>query len=276
MMGFVEAWLAPARTSEWVNLFFFSFFIILAWLRPLAWRKRLEVTALGAAGIGLILAALGAGDALPVIARDLLPAPLMLFVYWQSGRFFVAPNERIQTLLERFDQKVLGRLLRREERSADRSWVAGFLELAYLLCYPLVPLGVILLYAVGLQGAVDEYWVIVLLSTYLCYVLLPFVQMLPPRLLAAEKEPGARPGLIRLLNLGILRHASIQVNTFPSAHVASTIAASLVLLRFLPLAGAAFMVLAIGIAAGAVIGRYHYVADALIGIALAGVVFLQI
>jgi len=275
-MGVVEAALATARTSEWINLGFLSFFVVVAWLRPLALRKRLEVTALGALGIGLILATLWARDFLPGIARDLLPAPLMLLVYWQSGRFFVAPNERIQALLERLDQRVLGRLLRSEGQQAGRSWPAGFLELAYLLCYPLVPLGVIVLYAVGLREAVDEYWAIVLVSTYLCYVLLPFIQTLPPRLLAGEKDRGAPAGLIRLLNLGILHHASIQVNTFPSAHVASTIAASLALLRFLPAAGAAFLVLALGIAAGAVLGRYHYVVDALIGIALAGVVFLQI
>lgn len=275
-MGDVEAALATARASEWINLGFLSFFVVVAWLRPLALRKRLEVTALGALGIGIVLAALGARGSLPGIARDLLPAPLMLLVYWQSGRFFVAPNERVQALLERLDQRVLGRLLRSEGQQERRSWPAGFLELAYLLCYPLVPLGVIVLYAVGLREAVDEYWAIVLVSTYLCYVLLPFIQTLPPRLLAGEKDRRAPAGLIRLLNLGILHHASIQVNTFPSAHVASTIAASLALLRFLPAAGAAFLVLALGIAVGAVLGRYHYVADALIGIALAGAVFLHI
>jgi hypothetical protein len=67
------------------------------------------------------------------------------------------------------------------------------------------------------------------------------------------------------MNLFILRHASIQLNTFQSAHVASTVAASLVLLQAAPAVGAAFLLVSLSIAAGAVLGRYHYTLDVVLG-----------
>ena len=77
-------------------------------------------------------------------------------------------------------------------------------------------------------------------------------------------------GALRLLNLWILRYASIQANTFPSAHVAASLAVSLALIRLLPVVGLAFLWLSVSIAAGTVVGRYHYAADALLGAVLAG------
>ena len=208
------------------------------------------------------------------VARDLAPALLILFVYCQSGRFFVAPNEWVQQRLLQQDEFLLGPLLRgRESRGIIRR-VAGCLEFAYLLCYPLVPLGVGVLYLIGEPHRVDRYWTIVLSATYLCYAPLPFLQMLPPRSLRAQVEHVPHHHILRLLNLKILKHASIQVNTFPSGHVASTFAASLVVICFSPVVGTAFLILSLGIAAGAVLGRYHYTADVVLGLAIAIIVSL--
>lgn len=264
------------RTSEWINLFLFSFLAMVAWIRPQPLRRRFEIAALGAGGIALTLACAYGSRWLPAAAggllRDLLPCLIMLFVYWQSGRFFVKPNEEIQGFLLRLDERLIGSFLRNED-GKSRSWLAGYLEFCYLLCYPIVPLGVVVLYLTGREGYVDRYWTVVLISTYICYCLLPFVQMLPPRALGpgTEREPKARK--LRILNLKVLQYASIQVNTFPSAHVASTFAASLVLLGLAPAAGAIFLVIALGIAGGAFLGRYHYVADVALGIMVAGLVY---
>jgi membrane-associated phospholipid phosphatase len=79
---------------------------------------------------------------------------------------------------------------------------------------------------------------------------------------------------IRSFNLWLLRHASIHVATFPSAHVAATTAASLTLMQLVPLAGLAFLLLSLSIAIGPVKGRYHYALDVVLGAALAVVVFV--
>jgi hypothetical protein len=90
------------------------------------------------------------------------------------------------------------------------------------------------LYVMKLGRYADEYWAMVLPATYPCYVMTALAQTLPPRMLEVEQAPNERPGLIRRFNLRILHRASIQVNTFPSAHVASTVAASLALLGVAP------------------------------------------
>ena len=266
------------RAPDWLNLLFFSLFMVLAWLLPLARGQRARVMTIGAAGTGLIFAVHAAERVLAApavsVIRNWLPAPLTLMVYWQAGQFSRPPNERLQTWLLRLEHELLGAVLGHRASKWRHRWMAEYLEFAYLFCYPLVPLGVGALYLLHLGRFADQYWNLVLPSTYLCYALLPFAQTLPPRMLAQEQRFSPPSTKIRALNLWILRHASIQVNTFPSAHVAATMAASLALIRVAPLAGLGFLWVAISIAVGAVVGRYHYAADALLGTAMAVAVFL--
>lgn len=71
------------------------------------------------------------------------------------------------------------------------------------------------------------------------------------------------------MNLWIVRRASIRVNSFPSAHVAATTAASLALLHASPVAAGVFLWISLSIAVATAVCRYHFAADALAGIAAA-------
>jgi membrane-associated phospholipid phosphatase len=73
------------------------------------------------------------------------------------------------------------------------------------------------------------------------------------------------------VNTAVLSRVSHQLNTFPSGHVAVAIAAALSVWPVMPLAAAAFGMIALGVAIGAVTGRYHYVLDVVTG-AMAGVI----
>lgn len=264
------------RTTEWINLVFFSFFVIAAWLRPLTRRRRMVIMAIGTTGIILIVAAQLAHLFLPPfavsVARDWLPAALMPMVYWQAGRFSSRVNESFQTRLQRLDDNLLGSWMQNLAAKPVYRWVAASLELAYLSCYVLVPMGLGVLYLAHMRRQASEYWSVVLPATYPCYAFTAFVQTLPPRSL---KTDSVRPiaGNIRTFNLWIVRRMSIQLNTFPSAHVTATLGGSLVLLHFVPGVGWAFLLVSIGIAFGAVLGRYHYAADVLLGAALAVAVY---
>ena len=114
----------------------------------------------------------------------------------------------------------------------------------------------------------------VLVATYLCYAMTPFVPAYPPRDLAGTPPPRAQTGKARIFNRWILKHGSIHAISFPSAHVASAFAVALVLLMVSPTIGLVFLVIAIWISLGAVIGRYHYALDVLLGAATALTVFL--
>jgi membrane-associated phospholipid phosphatase len=270
------------RPGDLVTLAALLFLTVTGWLRHISPERRLQVTGLGLLGMALMAATRALSLHSPAAAQavgDWLPCLLMLIVYWQAGRFSRSsedssrptPGEKLQSWLLGFDRRRLGTLLDRWARHTSTTWIGTYFELAYLLCYALIPCGVGVLYRAHRHGAIDPYWTVVLTASYLCYGLVPFAQTLPPRLLPCAcgkaSEPTPTPK-VRGVNLLILRHASIHLNTFPSAHVASTVGASLVLLRYEPAAGLVFLLIALSIAAGAVLGRYHYALDVILGVLL--------
>ena len=267
------------RAAEWIHIVVFSFFVALAWVRALPGRRRVKVTGIGLGGLsatltgGCLLPRLLPPLALSVV-RDWLPSALVLLVYWQVGEFFLRVDQRFQDRLERIDERMIASVLRWLSRSRIGKWIATYLELCYLLCYPMIPMSLGTLYLLRLGRYADHFWAVVLVSTYLSYGMLPFVQTLPPRMLAEPWLEPLPPNPVRALNLWILRHASIHANTFPSAHVASSTGAALVLTVLTPWpVGVLFVAIAAGIAVGTFAGRYHFAADAVAGSALAAVVF---
>jgi membrane-associated phospholipid phosphatase len=263
------------RRAELLNVFFFTVFTVLAWLRRLPLRRRITATRLGLAGIALsVLPQLADTSQVISVLRDWLPAVQILLAYWQTGTFTAERTKGLERKLQELDRKLFDLLTGNRADRMRHEIFNTYLELSYLLCYPLIPAGLALLYLTGNRAQADWYWAVVLPSTYLCYVVVPFVQLLPPRLLNLDPELSESTGVVRQLNLWLLRHASIQFATFPSAHVAATMAASLALLWLFPLAGIIFLVLSVSIAFSAVAGRYHYSVDVLLGVAIAVAIFL--
>jgi membrane-associated phospholipid phosphatase len=260
------------RPGDTVTLVALFFLVVVGWLRRISPKQQRQITGLALLGTALIATTLSLSKHFPASAKavgDWLPCLLLLIVYWQAGRFFGTPNEKLQAWLVEFDRRRLGRFLEYWAHKWNTTWIGTYFELAYLFCYALIPIGVGVLYWAKQRSAIDVYWATVLPASYLCYVIVPFAQTLPPRLLHCSENAPDTKQKIRSLNLFILRHASIHLNTFPSAHVASTVGASLVLMRFVPAVGVVFMLVALSIAAGAVVGRYHFALDVILGTMLA-------
>ena len=265
------------RTAEWINLLFFCLVGGLALLTPLQRAKRVAILLIGTLGVGLVVSAQFLGRFLSPLAtsvvRDWLPAPLILLAYHQGGRFFSHPRESLQSGLLRFDRGLFAFLTRSLGMKEVPRLVRVYFEIAYFFCYPLVPMGVGVLYLTHMRGRTDDFWAIVLPPTYLCYAMIPFFPTLPPWALnGGQNSVGGEDG-VRAANFFILRHLSIKANTFPSAHVAASIATALALLEFVPSAGLIFLWIAISIAISTVTGRYHYTLDAVTGTALSAATF---
>lgn len=263
------------RTSEWIQIGFAVGLALAAWVRPLPRDRRFVTALLALIAIAAVAAARATAFFLPAtyvsIIRDWLTAALMLVPYWQTGQFFLGPNENIQSKLVALDQRWFPRIAAASGTSRTRIGLS--LEIAYLFCYPLVPLGLAVLYAAGLRGYSGVFWFIVLISTYICYAITPFVPALPPRSIGGPQLASLSPNRGRILNRWVLRHGSIHAISFPSAHVASALSVALVLLWFVPLAGLLFLIVSVWIAIAAVAGRYHYALDVLMGAATALIVF---
>jgi membrane-associated phospholipid phosphatase len=273
------------RTSDWIQVVFALVLAMAAWAtgltsHPLPLRRRWIVTSLAAAAITIVVAGRFSVSFLSAhhrpILRDCLTTALFLVPYWQTGQFFLRPNLKIQERLLTFDRWLLPGIAAKS--GTERTPTGFLLEVAYLFCYPLVPLSLLTLYIAGLRGKVDSFWLVVLVSTYICYAVTPFVPAFPPRSLISDQTdlsvPAEDTNKGRIFNRWILKHGSIHAISFPSAHVASAVAIALFFLRYsLPL-GVIFLVVAVLISLGAVAGRYHYALDVLLGAATACAVFL--
>jgi membrane-associated phospholipid phosphatase len=273
------------QTSEWIQIVFALGLCVAAWItgltsHPLPLRRRWIVTSLAATAVAIVtLGGFSASFLSPnhrSILRDCLTVALFLVPYWQAGQFFLRPNLKFQDRLLAFDRRLLPAIA--ATSGTEQTSLGFLLEIAYLFCYPLVPLGLAAVYIAGLRDKVGAFWFVVLISTYICYALTPFVPAFPPRSLVSDQADTSAPAIDtnkgRIFNRWILRHGSIHAISFPSAHVASAFAIALVFLRYALPIGVVFLVIAVLISLGAVVGRYHYALDVLLGAFTAFAVFL--
>jgi membrane-associated phospholipid phosphatase len=262
------------RSSEWIVAGFFVAFAIAGLLAPIDAKRRLRIGAIGLAGV-LVAGSLGALSPHPVppLLRDLLPGLLLLMAYWQAGQFLTGPDASLQAWLRGFDERWFPGMLRLSSELPERPALASYLETAYMACYVVLPAGILVLHLAGDGGSADRFWRVVLPATLPCYVATARFQSLPPRLVEGKETRLRKASGLRSLNLWVLRHLGIRGNTLPSGHVASSLAAALVLLAVAPLAGIVFLWTAASISVATVVLRYHYGLDVILGAGLALVSF---
>ena len=246
---------------------FFAYLAVVAELqRRLPSRTRFRVWACSALGAAIAAAA----SRLPAEAIAnawIIPPGLLLLGYWTSGLLFVAPMERVEHRLLAIDEAL------RVDAVAGRTPrpIAELLEIAYTGVYPLIPCALWIAMRTGV--APDRFWTIILVIDYVCFGMLPWIQTRPPRALGVDAP--WRSAWHRL-NLRVVKTSSIQVNTFPSGHAAEGLAAALLVMGASGPLTALMFGIAFAISAGAVLGRYHYAADAIAGWAVALIVFCSL
>ena len=256
------------RHSEWVSLLYFVYLLVVAAVKA-PWRRRTRAMVASAAAA----AASAAPMLLPRtvmadVARDWLPAVFLTIGYWLSGWYFVAPMPAIEARLLAWDRRVLGLDKGAALVAALPRVAVEALELAYVGCFLFVPAGMFLLAVTGHAAAADRFWTLVLLSEFGSFGLLPWVQTRPPRVIEAAIAIDQRPLWLRHVNRFMVKNTSIGVNTFPSGHVAGALAVAIGVSDAIPSLAPWLFATAFAIAAASVLGRYHYLVDAVAGAAL--------
>ena len=182
-----------------------------------------------------------------------------LLGYWVSGLLFVAPMPRAERTLEAID-----RALRIDAvAAAAPRWVAEVLEAAYVGVYPLIPIALAIHLWTSAEPSPDHFWTVILVTDFVCFGFLPWVQTRPPRAFRPRRTVGREdadvqpcaarndehPGQYlsqRACRRGGRRGASGRRRASGRLWLWSAVTAAL-------------------ISAGAVLGRYHYAADVLAG-----------
>ncbi len=143
------------------------------------------------------------------------------------------------------------------------------LELAYTTCFLVIPAGALVAMAGGAPRAADRFWTLVLAGEFGAFAMMPWIQTRPPWAIEAPGPIDGRSLAMRRLNRLFVRHATIQVNTLPSGHVSGSLATAIAVWTAVPAAGPAFLALAGFITIATVVGRYHYLVDAITGVGMA-------
>jgi membrane-associated phospholipid phosphatase len=259
------------RTSEWVVVAYFLYLLATAaMLRARAGAVlRLTACAVPTCTVVVILASADAFPVVPIL-RDWLPGAYVMIGYWATGLLYRGPDMALEARLEAWDARLFALLGPFAARLP--SFARELVELAYLFCYPLVPTGIAVLYAIGERSRADSFWTVVLVSTFAAYAVLPWAGTRPPRALEAGGVVP-RSYFFQRANLAVLARGSIQVNTFPSGHAASAWAVALFMTTVPGAPWLAFGLFAVAIGAGAIAGRYHYALDVVAGVGVAVAAF---
>ena len=245
-----------------VVVIYFAYLAVLALVMPAPRPRKLRVLAVSTATIAA---------ASLVGMPHIVPLAYLLVGYWLPAYLVSSPNRQVESRLIGFDRWLMGEWGMHAFRRAPFA-VRQYFELSYLLCYAVPLAGYLWLAAAGFSDATTFFWEVVLSASFLCYGLLPLIPSRAPRIVEAVQASSSAG--VRQLNLAILTHASVQWNTFPSGHTAASVATALAVAPYVPVAGVVIGLVAASIAAGSVIGRYHYAADAIAGVLVAIVAFV--
>jgi membrane-associated phospholipid phosphatase len=255
------------RAWETASLISFAYSALTALLRP-GVMSVVRLRALGASIAGIGLTATSVLLPSNVVLHGWLIPPVLLFLfYWTTGLLFVAPMKRAEQTFMGIDRS----LHVRTWSSRVPKWLVEILEAAYAGVFGLIPIALALHLCLASAPDGDRFWTAFLVTDFVCFGFLPWIQTRPPRAIEAG-EPWHSS--LRSFNLKVLGAASIRVNTFPSGHAAEALMAALLVASLSPLIFAAMLLAALAVAAGAVLGRYHYAIDAFAGWFVAVMVWL--
>ena len=257
------------RHSEWIASAYFIYLAGASWFVAVSTRRRMLVLAIAAAALLLIRA--GTTDAFAAV-RDWLPGIYILGGYYASAALFVEPSAPLEAWLLGWDRRLLG-----DPATRFVDWprpVLAYLDLVYMFCFVLVPAGYVVLLTAGRTDLVDRYWTIVEGAELGSFAPLAFIQTRPPWVVERKAVPADRT--VHRLASRMVETFTICVNTFPSGHVAGSLGVALGLIEALPIAGAIFLLLAASITLACIVGRYHYIIDAVAGAALALAMFVAV
>lgn len=255
------------RHSEWIAAAYFVYLALASWFRRVPLRRRIVLLAAAAAVLAAIVAARD-GFLSPV--RDWMPLVYILGGYYASLALFIAPSRVLEAWLIGWDRRLLG-----DPATRFAHWpraVLAYLDLVYMFCFLLVPGGCVGLLAAGRPDLIDRYWTIVAGAELGSFAPLAFIQTRPPWVI--ERKAVLADRAVHRLTSQMVRHLTICVNTFPSGHVAGSLAVALAVIGPMPIAGTILLVLAASIAIACIVGRYHYIVDVVAGVVLAIVMFV--
>jgi membrane-associated phospholipid phosphatase len=261
------------RRSESVLLVYFIYTIVVAYLLPACPQTRRSVLATNVSILATYTALALTQPQLSLVSvvRDWVALGLSILCYEEMG--WLAPARHTYRLEKSWivwDRKFLNDWGVKAAIERCGRLIPAILELSYTLVWVVPALGLVALYVYGRGGQSDRFLRNFLLATLPAYGLFPYFPSEPPRTVFSQEDPPLNT-IFRRFNLWLLGRTGIHTSVFPSAHVSGAFGAAFAMLGILPDhrgIGWGLVALASSITVATIYGRYHYLVDALAGIAI--------
>ncbi len=268
------------RWPEWVIIAFLFYSDLAAVSLPVAPSVRDLVLLVNSAVLlsYCLLVLLDSGKRRSVIGfiRDWLPLGLTVLAYREMG--WLALPQHGHALEARWvvwDRVVLYRGVK-GAIEAFGPVLPSALEITYSLVYALAPFSVAVLYFYHRRDRMDRFLFIFVLGTLLCYAQYPWWPSEPPRVVFFGQDSPMYDTIFRRFNWWMLGNYGIHTSVFPSGHVAAAFSVAFGMRHAMPerkMVSRFLLTMALLITIATVYGRYHYLADAAAGFAVAVLAF---
>jgi membrane-associated phospholipid phosphatase len=256
------------RVNETLSIIYFGYLAVAAAVVSLPIRRRLHVWTAAAAVVAAIVWVSRHSAAPPLaLVREWLPALVILIGYFATGEFYVSHSLRAEAWLRRWDDAFFTPVQFARLSPAFRV----YLDVVYDSCFLMIPAAFAVLLWLGGAAMADRFWTFVVAAEFAAFGTLPWFQARPPWAIEGRAETDAT--MVRRFSLFWVNHTSIRATTFPSGHASASLALALALAPVSMTASLIFGVLAVSIAVGSVVGRFHYAIDAAAGLLLAVIIW---
>ncbi len=224
--------------------------------------------------VGLVLLAprVRAAGAAGRFLGDWYPMLVLAALYGEIGVLTVDAGVQNDLAIQRLEAWMFrSQVSYRWIREMPVPWLSGVLHSCYLAYYAILyaaPLG---LWLSGRRDAARHTILGVMVTFYLCYIVFLFYPVAGPRYtFALAHNAATEVGPARFAQW-LLDRADSWGAAFPSSHVAASVVATGMALRYWRPLGVALLLPTSGLVLAVVYGQFHYAVDALSGLLVAGI-----
>ena len=211
-----------------------------------------------------------AGSAAGRFLGEWYPMLLLGALYAEIGVLTIDAGFQNDLGIQRFEAWVFGsQVAYRWIRELPNPMLSWILHACYLAYYPILyasPLG---LWLVGRREASRRTILAVMLTFYLCYVVFLFFPVAGPRYAFDAAHNAATTVWPARFAQWLLDRADSWGAAFPSSHVAASVVATGMALRYWRALGLVLLPFTAGLILAVVYGQFHYAVDALAGLGVA-------
>lgn len=224
--------------------------------------------------VGLVLLApyARAAGGLGRFLGDWYPMLLLAALYGEIGVLTLDAGFQNDLAIQRFEAWLFrSQVSYRWIREMPVPWLSAVLHTCYLAYYAILYAAPVGLWFSGRRDAARQTILTVMVTFYLCYVVFLFFPVAGPRYaFDLAHNAATEVGPARLAQW-LLDRGDSWGAAFPSSHVAASVVATGMALRYWRPLGIALLLPTAGLMLAVVYGQFHYGVDALSGLVLAGV-----